>query len=96
MHQKFSVLIKEKINKFNKTLRIPSDKSCSIRALVFASQCIGISNIKNLLESEDVLNCIQALRSLGVKIVKSKPTLWGERQASAGCVCRALFGALCI
>ena len=40
--------------------------------MILASQCIGISKIKNLLESEDVLNCIQALRSLGVKIVKSK------------------------
>ena len=58
MHQKFSVLIKEKINKFNKTLRIPPDKSCSIRALIFASQCIGESKIVNLLESEDVLDCV--------------------------------------
>ena len=72
MHQKFSVLIKEKISKFNKTLRIPSDKSCSIRALVFASQCIGESKIANLLESEDVLDCVRALKKLGVKIVKKK------------------------
>ena len=72
MHQKFSVLIKEKINKFNKTLRIPPDKSCSIRALIFASQCIGESKIANLLESEDVLDCVRALKKLGVKIVKKK------------------------
>ena len=72
MKKKFSVLINNKIKKFNKTIKIPSDKSCSLRAIILASQCIGISNIKNLLESEDVLNCIQALRSLGVKIVKSK------------------------
>ena len=71
MKKKISVLIKKKINKFNKTVKSPADKSCSIRALLFASQCIGISKIKNLLESEDVLNCLQALRKLGVKIVKS-------------------------
>ena len=47
-----------------------SDKSLSIRALILASQCIGISKIRNLLESEDVLNCLKALRTLGVKIVK--------------------------
>ena len=71
MHQKFSVLIKNKINKFDKILRVPADKSLSLRALIFSSVCIGRSKIKNLLESEDVLNCVKALRILGVRIVKS-------------------------
>ena len=71
MSKKISVLINNKIKKFSKTVAIPGDKSCSIRALLFASQCIGISKIKNLLESEDVLNCVSALRTLGVKIIKS-------------------------
>ena len=70
MKKKFSVLLKTKLKKYNKVIKIPGDKSCSIRALLFASQCIGISKIKNLLMSEDVLNCIKALRALGVKIVK--------------------------
>tara|TARA_Y100000590_G_scaffold232733_1_gene262156 strand:+ start:117 stop:1466 length:1350 start_codon:yes stop_codon:yes gene_type:complete len=72
MKKKFSVLIKKKINKFNKTVKIPSDKSMSIRVLLVASQCIGISNIKNLLESEDVLSCVNALKALGVKIIKNR------------------------
>ena len=71
MKKKISVLIKKKINKFNKTVNTPTDKSCSILALLFASQCVGVSKIKNLLESEDVLNCLQALRKLGVKIIKN-------------------------
>ena len=71
MKKKFSVSVSKKIEKFNKKIEIPGDKSCSIRAILFASQCIGISKIKNLLESEDVLNCINSLKkSLGVKIVK--------------------------
>ena len=69
--KKKTVLINYKIKKFNKQIKIPGDKSCSIRAILFGSQCIGISKIKNLLESEDVLNCVNALkRSLGVKIIK--------------------------
>tara|TARA_B100001123_G_scaffold449865_1_gene617198 strand:+ start:1682 stop:3025 length:1344 start_codon:yes stop_codon:yes gene_type:complete len=73
MRKKFSVLISKKIKKFNKKIKIPGDKSCSIRALLFASQCIGVSKIKNLLESEDVINCINALKkSLGVIIAKKK------------------------
>ena len=71
MEKKFSVSVNKKIEKFNKKIKIPGDKSCSIRAILFASQCIGISKIKNLLESEDVLNCINTLKtSLGVKIIK--------------------------
>ena len=41
------VLINSKIKKFNKKIKIPGDKSCSIRAILFASQCIGVSIIKN-------------------------------------------------
>jgi len=71
MKKNFSVSINEKIEKFNKKIKIPGDKSCSLRAILLASQCVGISKIKNLLESEDVLNCINTLKiSLGVKIIK--------------------------
>ena len=70
MKKKISVLIKNKIKKFNKTIKVASDKSLSLRALMLASQCIGISKIKNLLESEDVINCLKALKTLGVKIIK--------------------------
>ena len=71
MKKKFSVLINNKIEKFNKKIEIPGDKSCSIRSLLFASQCIGLSKVKKLLESEDVLNCVDILKkSLGVKIIK--------------------------
>ena len=71
MKKKFSVVIKNKIKRFDKTIKIPGDKSCSIRALLFASICIGESKVVNLLESEDVIICAQALKTLGVKIVKS-------------------------
>jgi len=65
------VLINKKIGKFNKIVKVAADKSLSLRALMLGSQCIGVSKIKNLLESEDVLNCINALKiSLGVKIIK--------------------------
>jgi len=73
MKKKLSVLINLKIKKFSKKIKIPGDKSCSIRSVLLASQCIGISKIENLLESEDVLDCVNALKkSLGVKIVKKK------------------------
>ena len=72
MKKKISVLLKDKIKSFSKTIKIPTDKSLSLRSIILASQCVGLSKIKGLLESEDVLNCINALKTLGVKIVKKK------------------------
>ena len=70
MKKKNSVLISNKIGKFNKTISVESDKSISHRSLLIASQCIGVSNINNILESEDVKNTIICLKKLGVRIIK--------------------------
>ena len=70
MKKKFSVSVNKKIKKFNKVITVESDKSISHRSLLIASQCIGISSISNILESEDVKNTIICLKKLGVKIIK--------------------------
>jgi len=70
MKKRNSVLINNKIGKFNKIISVESDKSISHRALLIASQCIGASNINNILESEDVKNTIFCLKKLGVRIIK--------------------------
>ena len=49
------IKIFNKIKSFDKTIEITSDKSLSIRAILLASQAIGVSTISNLLESEDDL-----------------------------------------
>ena len=53
-------------------LNVPSDKSISIRALILASYCIGKCKIFNLLESDDVLNTLEVIKKLGIKIEKKK------------------------
>jgi len=70
MTKKFSVFINSKIKKFNKNIYVEGDKSISHRALIIASQCMGISSIKGILESEDIKNTINCLKALGVKILK--------------------------
>ena len=70
MKKNFSVLVKSKIKKFKKTIVVESDKSISHRALLIASQCVGATILKNILESDDVKNTISCLKKLGVKIVK--------------------------
>ena len=70
MKSKFSVSIKGKIKKFNKVINVESDKSITHRALLIASQCIGPSVLKNILESDDTNNTISCLKKLGIKIIK--------------------------
>ncbi len=69
---KNSIKINSKIKSFNKQIFVDSDKSISIRSLIFGSLATGNSKIKNLLESEDIKNTIQSLKKLGVKIIKKK------------------------
>ena len=68
----FSIIVKKKINKFNKSIFVEGDKSISHRALLISSQAYGISKLKGILGAEDVLNTINTLKKLGVKIVKYK------------------------
>ena len=64
------IKIFNKIKPFNKTIEVTSDKSLSIRAILLASQAIGVSTISNLLESEDVLNAVRSIKKLGIEIKK--------------------------
>ena len=68
----FNVNINKKIESFNKTIEVDSDKSISIRSLIISSISQNISSIKNILESEDVFSTINCLQKLGVKIIKKK------------------------
>ena len=69
----FSIIVEKKINKFNKSIFVEGDKSLSHRALLISSQAYGVSKIKGILESGDILNTINALKNkLGVRIIKYK------------------------
>ena len=48
----------------------PGDKSISHRILILAGQAIGKSKIYNLLEGEDVINTLKAMKLLGSRIKK--------------------------
>lgn len=50
------------------TIRVPGDKSISHRAIIFGSVSEGVTRIKGLLRSEDVLSTIKAFRQMGVRI----------------------------
>ena len=52
-------------------INIPSDKSISHRSIIIPSISVGISEINNLLMSDDVLHTLNAFKTLGVKIEKT-------------------------
>ncbi len=64
------VIIKKKISSYQKIIEVSGDKSLSIRCVLMASQAIGKSRISNLLESEDVLNSLKAIKKLGINYIK--------------------------
>mgnify|MGYP003966806383 FL=1 len=53
----------------NGTIKIPGDKSISHRSIIIPSISKGISEIKNILMSDDVMHTLDAFKSLGVKII---------------------------
>ena len=67
-----AIIVKKKIENFNKKIFIPGDKSLSIRWVLFSSIATGISKAKNLLLSEDVLAAIDAIKKLGIKVNNNK------------------------
>lgn len=54
------------------TIHIPSSKSQSLRAVLFASLAHGSSTIHNLLDSTDVSSMVQACRMLGAQITDAE------------------------
>ena len=60
--------ISKTIKPFNKSLNIEGDKSLSIRWALLASQASGVSRSFNLLKSEDVIDTLNCLKKLGIKI----------------------------
>ncbi len=62
------IKIVDTIKPFNKSIKVEGDKSLSIRWALMASQANGKSKSSNLLKSEDVMNTIECLKKLGVKI----------------------------
>ena len=54
---------------------IPGDKSISHRSVIIPSIAKGITQIKNILKSEDVLRTINAFKLMNVKIEEKNNSL---------------------
>ncbi len=74
------LIIKKKIENFNKQITVSGDKSISIRWVLLSSLAEGVSKAKNLLMSEDVLAALKAINKLGIKskIYKNVCEIYGK------------------
>ena len=66
------IIVRKKIKSYNKNIIIEGDKSLSIRWALLSSQSFAKCRCSNLLISEDVINTLNCLRKLGVKVKLSK------------------------
>ena len=66
------IIINSGNNYFKKTISVDGDKSISIRTLLLGSQAVGKTVIENILLSEDILNAINCLKKLGIRIYLKK------------------------
>ncbi len=57
-------------------LRVPGDKSISIRALILGALTVGKTGVSGLLEGDDVLNTAETLRALGAVVERTGKEQW--------------------
>ena len=75
------MLISSKIsNGLNGIAKIPGDKSISHRSIIIPSITNGVSQITNILKSNDVRNTINAFKLMGVRIENNEEiiTIYGK------------------
>jgi 3-phosphoshikimate 1-carboxyvinyltransferase len=65
-------------------VRVPGDKSISIRALILGALTVGETRVSGLLEGEDVLNTARALQALGARMQRTGERAWSIRGTGVG------------
>ncbi len=71
--ESFNLIINKKISSFKKVIEVDSDKSISIRSFLIGAISQNISQVRNVLESEDIFSTIKTLKKLNVNIKKNGP-----------------------
>ena len=63
------------LHNINGIVNIPADKSISHRSIIIPSIANGITEVHNILKSDDVIKTIKAFKLMGVKIEEKKNSL---------------------
>ena len=65
-------LVSRRCNSLKGIATPPGDKSMSHRAVMLGGIAEGVTTVRGLLEGEDVLHTVAALKALGAKIVQER------------------------
>ncbi|WP_018182307.1 3-phosphoshikimate 1-carboxyvinyltransferase [Kaistia granuli] len=65
-------------------VRVAGDKSISHRALMLGALAIGETTIDGLMESDDILATVSAMRAFGALVTRSAPGAWRVRGLGVG------------
>jgi 3-phosphoshikimate 1-carboxyvinyltransferase len=57
-------------------VRVPGDKSISLRSLIFGALAVGETKITGLLEGEDALDTAKSMRALGATVERTGEGAW--------------------
>jgi 3-phosphoshikimate 1-carboxyvinyltransferase len=60
-------------------VRVPGDKSISLRSLIFGALTVGETRIEGMLEGEDALSTANAMRALGATLERTGEQAWRIR-----------------
>ena len=58
---------------------VPADKSITHRSLLFGSIALGVSRVRNYLDSGDTRASLAAVRTLGIVVEEPQPGEWHVR-----------------
>jgi 3-phosphoshikimate 1-carboxyvinyltransferase len=65
-------------------VRVPGDKSISIRALILGALAVGETRIGGMLEGDDALNTAKAMQALGAKVARTGERQWAIHGVGVG------------
>src|SRR6056297_1648569 len=63
---------------------VPGDKSISHRALILGALSVGETRVTGLLEGQDVLDTVAAMRAMGAEVVRDGPGAWRVHGVGTG------------
>ena len=65
-------------------VRVPGDKSISLRSLILGALAVGETRIAGMLEGEDAISTANAMKALGALVVRTGERAWRVRGVGVG------------
>src|SRR4026209_947476 len=68
----------------NGRVRVPGDKSVSLRSLILGALAVGETRVTGMLEGEDAISTANAMKALGAVVERTGELAWRVRGVGVG------------